>query len=66
MMTYHMFQVSVQGGGLRKLFADFRQTVQFLVVYVLEAHARDQWPLGLQHSTIDQHKTLSERIHAAR
>ena len=32
----------------------------------MEAHARDQWPLGERRSCLDQHKTLQERISAAR
>ncbi len=43
-----------------------RETVQFLVVYVLEAHALDEWPLGLARSTVKQHNTLTDRIYAAR
>lgn len=36
----------------------------FVVVYLMEAHAKDQWPLG-SHVEIEQHKNLEERIAAA-
>jgi len=36
----------------------------FLTIYIAEAHAADQWPLG-NHVVIKQHKTLEERLEAA-
>lgn len=36
----------------------------FVVVYLMEAHAKDQWPLG-NHVEIEQHKSLEDRIAAA-
>jgi len=38
--------------------------VNFLCVYIMEAHATDQWPLG-NFSKRPQHKTLLDRIDAA-
>jgi len=35
-------------------------------VYIEEAHARDEWPIGATISCIDQPKTLEERVSAAR
>jgi len=36
----------------------------FLSVYIAEAHASDQWPMG-NHVNIKQHKTLQDRLKAA-
>jgi len=38
--------------------------VRFVCVYVMEAHASDQWPLG-NHSKYPQHKTIEDRINVA-
>lgn len=47
--------------------------VDFLTVYILEAHAEDEWPISSaryspngQPVRFNQHKTLEERIEAAR
>jgi len=34
-------------------------------VYILEAHANDEWPIGASYSCLAQHKTLAERVVAA-
>ena len=47
------------------LFEKYKSKVQFLVVYVMEAHAKQEWPLGTTRSSIGQHKTIEERIAAA-
>jgi len=33
-----------------------------LAVYITEAHARDEWPVGASTSICNQPKTLSERL----
>lgn len=50
--------------SLHKLFRDFRGIADFLTVYILEAHAVDEWPLGTSVE-IKQHRVLEERISAA-
>jgi len=37
--------------------------VQWLLVYILEAHAADEWPIG-SSVVINQHKTIEERAAA--
>jgi len=32
----------------------------------MEAHAKDEWPLGTRRSLFDQHKTTQDRINVAR
>lgn len=32
----------------------------------MEAHARDEWPLGHKRSILDQHRTVEDRINAAK
>jgi hypothetical protein len=34
----------------------------FLAVYIAEAHARDQWPVGKTISCVDQPTTLTQRL----
>ena len=38
----------------------------FAVVYIAEAHARDQWPMGKTISCVDQPTTLEQRLENAR
>ena len=58
--------MSLQGGGLKHLLKVFALQVRFVFVYVMEAHAQDEWPLGAERSVVKQHKTLKERVSAAR
>jgi len=37
----------------------------FVTIYIAEAHAVDEWPLG-RHTKIKQHKTLDDRVNAAK
>jgi len=39
--------------------------VNFLIVYIAEAHATDVWPLG-KHVCLSSHKTLEDRMQAAK
>lgn len=36
-----------------------------MLIYIAEAHARDQWPAGKTISCLDQPKTLEERLNNA-
>lgn len=38
----------------------------FLAIYIAEAHARDQWPVGKTISCVDQPTTLEQRLKYAR
>jgi len=40
--------------------------VVFLAVYIREAHARDEWPLGPTLSCVDQPKEIAQRAANAR
>jgi len=51
--------------SLQRLCKDFSGIADFLTVYILEAHAVDEWPLG-NEVQIKQHQTLEERISAAK
>jgi len=42
----------------------FGTRVDFLTIYLREAHPQDIWPLG-QHVCINNHKNVSDRITAA-
>lgn len=39
--------------------------VDFLFVYIAEAHSADLWPIGLPEG-IESHKTMAERVEQAR
>ncbi|XP_070571049.1 type I iodothyronine deiodinase-like [Ptychodera flava] len=59
-------QAIVHSGALLKLFQDYKDRVDFLVVYLLEAHPSDGWSLGAHYSFLSKHKTLEDRLEAAR
>ncbi|CAF3907730.1 unnamed protein product [Rotaria magnacalcarata] len=40
--------------------------MRFLVIYIAEAHARDQWPVGNTISSVNQPTVLDERLENAR
>ena len=42
----------------------FRGVYDFCSVYLSEAHATDEWPLG-NHVTVNQHRNIEERACAA-
>jgi len=43
----------------------FSEIVNFIVIYISEAHALDEWPIS--HSNVtNQHKNIQERISAAK
>jgi len=50
--------------SLHKLNKDFKSFADFLTIYIQEAHAINEWPLGYEFQ-INQHVTLQDRIHAA-
>ena len=39
---------------------------QFACVYILEAHACDEWPVQMADRDVPQHKSLNDRLSAAR
>ena len=49
-----------------RLVRRYGHAVDFLFVYVMEAHAADEWPLGLLRSITRQHRSMDERCAAAR
>jgi len=57
---------------VHKLYDDFQSKFDFVGVYVMEAHAADEWPIrsSRYHNhvpvSINQHKTVEERKAAAR
>merc|ERR1719350_2159827 len=56
---------------LQELRANYDGKIAFLFIYILEAHAQDEWPISSgryvpnkQPVCINQHRTLSDRIDA--
>jgi len=46
---------------MHRLYSKYKDKVEFLVIYIAEAHAQDQWPLG-RHTFIHKHTSLDHRI----
>jgi hypothetical protein len=42
-----------------------RRAVQFACVYIMEAHAVDEWPVSMTERDVKQHQDLKERVQAA-
>jgi len=56
---------------LRELRAEYEGKIAFLFLYILEAHAQDEWPISSGRYVPDktpiilnQHKTVQDRINA--
>lgn len=50
---------------MQQTFDRFRDVADFLTVYIKEAHAQDEWPMGIE-ICYRQPKTLEERMKIAR
>jgi len=50
---------------MNRLFELNSTKLHFIAVYVSEAHAADEWPLG-NFACVNQHKTIEERVEAAK
>jgi len=50
---------------VHRLQAEYGDKVEWLSIYLKEAHAQDVWPLG-QHVCVLDHKTTEDRIVAAK
>jgi len=51
---------------LHAAFEAIKNRLQFLVVYISEAHAADEWPVGHVISSCNQPKTIEDRMENAR
>ncbi|XP_070572425.1 type I iodothyronine deiodinase-like [Ptychodera flava] len=56
----------LDGGSLSKLLADYKSKVDFLFVYLTEAHPRDGFKMGRNFSFMKQHRSIEDRIQCAR
>ncbi|XP_077870148.1 type I iodothyronine deiodinase-like [Saccoglossus kowalevskii] len=56
----------IEGGPLLKMFKRYHDRVDFVFIYLLEAHPKDGWSFGDKFSAVKQHQTLEDRIEAAR
>jgi len=50
---------------MRQLYAQYSNRAHFAAIYIAEAHARDEWPVGKTVSFVDQPKHVSERLEVA-
>jgi len=50
---------------VHNLYAEYKHKVDFITVYIAEAHTQDVWPLG-QHVCVNKHITLDDRITACK
>ena len=53
-------------GAVRRLAAEYAGRADFYAVYVAEAHARDQWPIGKRFRSDDAPRSVAERCALAR
>lgn len=51
---------------MNALVEKYHQRAVFSFVYIMEAHAVDEWPVRCNYQDIRQHKTLQERADAAK
>jgi len=51
---------------MESLFAEFSSKAVFLAIYIEEAHAADEWPVGKTISFLNQPKNIVERCEAAK
>ena len=45
---------------------EFKENVDFLIIYIDEAHPTDGWTAGMSEFHIAQHATIQDRIEAAK
>ena len=45
---------------------NYATSVQFIFVYILEAHANDEWRVDSINTEVSQHKNLNDRADAAK
>lgn len=50
---------------MNALYDAYHEVADFLAIYISEAHATNEWPLG-RRVCIAQHETIEERLEAAR
>jgi len=50
---------------VHQLYAEYKDKVDFITIYIAEAHTQDVWPLG-QHVCINKHTCISDRITACK
>jgi len=50
---------------VNRLQDEYGEIANFVTVYIAEAHAMDEWPLGTK-VCLPQHKTIEERLTVAR
>ena len=50
---------------LHELVEAYHKHVTFAFVYILEAHAIDEWPVPCNNRDVKQHKSLADRANAA-
>ena len=51
--------------SINALVEQYHAVAQFAFVYILEAHAHNEWPVPCETTDLNQHVTLSDRAHAA-
>ena len=49
---------------MNELYEEFKDDIDFLTIYISEAHPCDEWSM-YSYVDVDQHKTMQDRINAA-
>jgi len=50
---------------MRQLYARYSERAHFAAIYIAEAHARDEWPVGKTVSFVDQPTQIEQRLEVA-
>mmetsp|Transcript_39407 Transcript_39407/g.68288 ORF Transcript_39407/g.68288 Transcript_39407/m.68288 type:complete len:123 (-) Transcript_39407:52-420(-) len=50
---------------INALVEKYHFVAQFAFVYILEAHAQDEWPVPCECTDVKQHQTMQDRAQAA-
>jgi hypothetical protein len=50
---------------LNQLYEEYKNDIDFVAIYISEAHAQDVWPIGSEISCVKAHKTIEDRTNAA-
>lgn len=60
------FQTSLQEGVLERAVTEFKDRVDFLMVYQKEAHPSDGWAIGSHMSWASTHTDIQDRANTAK
>ena len=63
---FHFSKACVLSGALAALSRDYQDRVDFLCVYLAEAHSEETWSWERKFHYMTEHNTIDDRIEVAR